>query len=48
MSERWNTMLAQEVRMLDYAVFLELQSTKPRLDDLLLQDSFRRKAQRHW
>jgi len=34
--ERWNTILAQEVRMVDYAVALELQKEAPQLDSLYL------------
>src|SRR6266404_1024474 len=34
--EKWNTILAQEVRMVDYAVALELQKEAPQLDELYL------------
>jgi hypothetical protein len=35
--EKWNTILAQEVRMVDYAVALELQKEAPQLDSLYLR-----------
>jgi hypothetical protein len=34
--EKWNKILAQEVRMVDYAVALELQKEAPQLDGLYL------------
>jgi hypothetical protein len=34
--DKWNKILAQEVRMVDYAVALELQKEAPQLDGLYL------------